>query len=42
MTPLNEFPDVQSEADLKFNKNNSIKLSSTNDGSSKNVNSTEM
>lgn len=41
MTPLDEFPDIQSEAELKFNKNNTIKLSNTNDGSSKHVNSTE-
>lgn len=41
MTPLDEFPDIQSEAELKFNKNNSIKLLNINDGSSKNVNSTE-
>lgn len=41
MTPLDEFPDIQSEAELKFNKINSIKLANTNDGSNKNVNSTE-
>lgn len=41
MTPLDELPDIRNEAELKFNKNNSFKLANTNNGSSKNVNSTE-
>lgn len=41
MTPLNEFPDIQSEAELKYNTKNSVKLLSPNQESSKNVNSTE-
>lgn len=39
MTPLNEFSDIQSEAELKFNKNKSLKLLNPNEESSKNVNS---
>lgn len=41
MTPLDEFPDIQNEAELKYNKNNSIKLLNTNGESSKSVNSAE-
>lgn len=39
--PLNEFPDIHSESELKFNKKKLVKLPSPSDESNKNVNSIE-
>lgn len=41
MTPLSEFPDIQSATELKYNQKNTIQLLNTNEESSKNVNSAE-
>lgn len=40
-TPLDEFSDIQNEAELKFNKNKLIKLLSLAEESNENVNSTQ-